>query len=51
MGVGHVMRRDMGHVGDEMSGASLGLSGHRDGFRTEPGTSHNRQFDVENQLM
>ena len=41
MGVGHVMRHDTGRVGDETSGAGLGLSGRRDGFGTKPGTSHN----------
>ena len=40
-GVGHVMRCNAGCVGDEMSGAGPGLSRRRDGFRTEPGTSHN----------
>ena len=35
------MRRNAGHVGNETSGVSTGMSGCRDGFRTEPGTSHN----------
>ena len=41
MGVGHVTQRDMGRIGDEMSGVGPGLSGRRDRFGTEPGTSHN----------
>ena len=31
----------LGHVRNEMSGVGLGLSGHRDGFGTEHGMSHN----------
>ena len=40
-GAGHVMRRDTGHVHDEMSGISPGLGRRRDGFRTKHGMSHN----------
>ena len=31
----------MGHIHNETSGVSPGLSGHRDRFGTEHGTSHN----------
>ena len=41
MGVGHVTRRDAGHIHDETSGVSPGLSRCRDGFRTKHGMSHN----------
>ena len=36
-----MMQHNVGYVRDEMSGVGLGLGGHRDGFRTEGGTSHN----------
>ena len=36
-----MMRCDAGHVRNETSGVSPGLSGHRDGFGTKHGTSHN----------
>ena len=39
--MGHVTQWDMGRVCDEMSGIGPGLSGHRDGFGTRRGTSHN----------
>ena len=41
MGVGHVMQCNAGRVRDEMLGVGPGLSGCRDGFRTEPGMSLN----------
>ena len=34
-------RRNVGRIGDEMLGVGPGLSGRRDRFGTEPGTSHN----------
>ena len=36
-----MMQHNVGHVCNEMSGVGLGLSGWRDRFRTEHGTSHN----------
>ena len=36
-----MMQHDAGRVCDETSGIGLGLSGHRDGFGTGHGTSHN----------
>ena len=41
MGVGHVTQCDTGRIRDETSGVGPGLSRRRDGFMTEPGTSHN----------
>ena len=41
MEASHVTQHDAGHVRNEMSGVSLGLSGRRDGFGTEHGMSHN----------
>ena len=37
------MRHDAGCVCDETLGIDPGLGGHRDGFGTEHGTSHNIQ--------
>ena len=50
MGVGHVMRCDVGCVGNETSGVGLGLSGRRDGFGTEPGTSHNSSRESQSAM-
>ena len=45
-----MMRRDAGCIHNEMSGVGPGLSGHRDGFRTEHGTSHNTHIILSKDL-